>query len=348
MESRRRHLNYISLASVVSSLAVIFLHVNGVFWEFENAAYWKSANVIESVFYFAVPVFFMITGATLMDYRKRYSTAVFLKKRFVRTVIPYLGWVLFELVFCVYYLKTTDPGQVTLRYVVNGVINGSLGTGIFWFFMPLFGVYLCMPLLSAVEERLRTPMFSYLAVLAFVLHSLIPFVIDLFHMNLSFTFRLPGVGEYLFYCIVGYLLVQNELSPRWRGAIYLLSLFALGLHMSGTYVLSMTAGAVSTAFKGYLSAPCAVYSVGVFVFLKYAGRRLLANETLSRLVMFLKNYTLPFYLIHRFVHDVLITEFSIDPRSLAYRLIGPVVIVIIVIPLTDLMRKVPVLRRFVP
>ena len=34
MESRRRHLNYISLASVVSSLAVIFLHVNGVFWKF--------------------------------------------------------------------------------------------------------------------------------------------------------------------------------------------------------------------------------------------------------------------------------------------------------------------------
>ena len=43
----------------------------------------------------------MITGATLMDCRKRYSTAVFLKKRFTRTVIPYLGWVLFELVFCV-------------------------------------------------------------------------------------------------------------------------------------------------------------------------------------------------------------------------------------------------------
>ena len=57
--------------------------------------------MIESVFYSAVPVFFMITGATLMDCRKRYSTAVFLKKRFTRTVIPYLGWVLFELVFCV-------------------------------------------------------------------------------------------------------------------------------------------------------------------------------------------------------------------------------------------------------
>ncbi len=33
--------------------------------------------MLEVSFYWAVPVFFMLTGVTLLDYRKRYSTKVF-------------------------------------------------------------------------------------------------------------------------------------------------------------------------------------------------------------------------------------------------------------------------------
>lgn len=44
-------IEYISLASVVSALAVIFLHTNDCFWTFSTAGYWFSANIIESVFY---------------------------------------------------------------------------------------------------------------------------------------------------------------------------------------------------------------------------------------------------------------------------------------------------------
>ncbi len=35
---------------------------------------WVSANLLETIFYFALPVFFMISGATLLDYRSKYST----------------------------------------------------------------------------------------------------------------------------------------------------------------------------------------------------------------------------------------------------------------------------------
>lgn len=47
---------------------------------------------IEVLFYWAVPIFFMLTGATLMRYRERYDTKTFLLKRFQRTVIPFLAW----------------------------------------------------------------------------------------------------------------------------------------------------------------------------------------------------------------------------------------------------------------
>ncbi|MDD5922430.1 MAG: acyltransferase family protein, partial [Eubacteriales bacterium] len=83
---------WISAANVFATLAVVFLHCNGVFWTFPKGRLWYSSNFIETFFYWGVPVFFMISGATLMDYRRKYSTSHFLKKRFNRTFIPFIIW----------------------------------------------------------------------------------------------------------------------------------------------------------------------------------------------------------------------------------------------------------------
>ena len=75
-----KKLEYISILNVISAFAVIMLHTNGCFWDFSYERYWFTANIIEPVMYFAVPVFFMITGATLLDYKDRYSTEEFFLK----------------------------------------------------------------------------------------------------------------------------------------------------------------------------------------------------------------------------------------------------------------------------
>ncbi len=74
---------YIQILGVIACLAVVAMHVNGCFWQFSYDRYWITANIIECICYFAVPIFFMISGATLLNYRKRYTTAVFFKKRWL-------------------------------------------------------------------------------------------------------------------------------------------------------------------------------------------------------------------------------------------------------------------------
>lgn len=76
-----KNMKFITLESVIAAYSVITLHTNGVFWNFSYEHYWLTANIIECIFYFAVPIFFMITGATLLDYYERYSTREFLIKR---------------------------------------------------------------------------------------------------------------------------------------------------------------------------------------------------------------------------------------------------------------------------
>ena len=84
------NLFYITVLNVLSALAVVGLHTNGCFWEFSKERWWFTANIIESVLYFAVPVFFMITGATLLDYTKRCDTKTFFTRRLKKTVIPFV------------------------------------------------------------------------------------------------------------------------------------------------------------------------------------------------------------------------------------------------------------------
>lgn len=92
MASKCRDLNYIDYLTAISCLGVVFLHANGVFWSRPVGMVWISANVIESLFYFSAPVFFMLSGATLLGYRERYDTKTMLKRRFSRAVIPFLCW----------------------------------------------------------------------------------------------------------------------------------------------------------------------------------------------------------------------------------------------------------------
>ena len=71
---------YIQILGVIACLAVVAMHVNGCFWQFSYDRYWITANIIECICYFAVPIFFMISGATLLNYRKRYTSGIFQKK----------------------------------------------------------------------------------------------------------------------------------------------------------------------------------------------------------------------------------------------------------------------------
>ena len=82
---------YIDFLRIFSMLSVIMLHVVADLLRVKyGSVEWHFSNIITSVISVAVPVFFMISGATLINYNKRYTTKQFFSKRFKRTVIPFL------------------------------------------------------------------------------------------------------------------------------------------------------------------------------------------------------------------------------------------------------------------
>ena len=186
---------YIQILGVIACLAVVAMHVNGCFWQFSYDRYWITANIIECICYFAVPIFFMISGATLLNYRKRYTTAVFFKKRFGKTLVPFLIW---SVISAIWYYIVYHARPEGIREVVDGILNTRY-VDIYWFFPALFSVYLCIPILSCIPEKYRKRIFGYAILVYFVLEALAPLVCNLMHIEFNEGFEMPAVGGYLIY-----------------------------------------------------------------------------------------------------------------------------------------------------
>lgn len=266
-----KKINYLSLASIISSFAVVMLHTNEVFGIYSQEPYWIIANIIESVMYFAVPVFFMISGVTLIDYRERYTTKQYIMKRVQKTFIPFVFWSIVGIV----YLSIIGQWEIDLSIdgvitAINSIFNINI-LSIFWFFGPLFGIYLSIPFISSVAKEVRIRSFNYIILVTFIFNSFIPFVCKIFNIAYAGNIIVPVGSGYIIYVLLGYILHNVRIEKRQKLCIYVLAIVGVLLHIIGTQYLSFQAGTIIQTYKGYLNVPCIMYSMGVFLFFKDIG-----------------------------------------------------------------------------
>ncbi len=348
MSDADKNIHYITLAKVVAAVAVVYLHSNGCFWEFNSVAnWWKRSNIIECLFYFAVPIFFMITGITLIDYNKRYGLKEFFLRRFNKTVIPYIFWSLFGLLFNVYFLKSISVKVVTSAYVINGLFSGKI-VGIYWFFIALYSIYLCIPLFSSVEDRGKKEVFAYLILVSLLFNSLIPFILKITHSCIKYDFSVGVVSGLIIYPLIGYSIHNYQFSKRLKFVIYIFAILGLVSHIIGTYRLSIEAGKIVKIFKGYKNIPCIFYSTGVFLLIKEYGNVIMQVQLLNKIVNFLGHYTFAIYLVHIYVLKSMVKFFNINVHTILYILFSPIIAVMVSILIAFFIRKVPILKKVLP
>ncbi|MBQ7522197.1 MAG: acyltransferase, partial [Clostridia bacterium] len=251
MNNIKKDTSYITLLSVISCIAVIILHTNHVFWDFDLNNF-KSANIIESVFYFAVPIFFMISGANLINYNERYSTKEYFIKRLKKTVIPFCIWNM--IIFLQGNLHSGNIADINIKSIFQYMIKPP---NTYYFFIPLFCIYAVIPLFSAVTKEKRKFVFSYIVIVAFSVNILIPFLKDtVYYFNTGDYWHIGVCSGYAIYPVLGYLLKEYEWNRKIKTIIYLLALTGVLMQIIGTYRLSLRDGQISIIFKGYANLSC--------------------------------------------------------------------------------------------
>ena len=311
---------WVSILTAFSCIAVVYLHVNNIFWTHPTGWLWITSNIIECVFYFAVPVFLMISGYTLLDYRKKYNTKTFIKKRLIRTFIPFVFW---SSVFFFVYGK---------KDFFSSIINIKI-EHIYYFFPLLFACYLAIIFFSLVHNKKK--IFSWLFLWCFVSYSIIPFLEKSGTLYISDVWKNPIGCSYLLFIFLGYILGHTKFQKKERFLLYALGLIGLGFHMIGTHLATPPHGRVDMIFKNYENWPCVLYSAAIFVYFKHIDWSFIAKcKILTLLLETVASCSLGVYLLHGyFVYHLLPTIFTkfghkIVVNSDIYRIFAPPIIVL--------------------
>lgn len=252
---------YIRVLNVLACFAVVMLHCNGIFWSRPTGRLWVTSNFIEVTMYWAVPVFFMNAGVTNMEYRQKYTTREFLVRRFQKVGIPFVFWSLFSLMLS----AVSDGTRINASNIYASIANSAY-LSIYWFFVPLFAVYLSMPLLTVVLPEKRKHVFGYLISYAVLTISVFPLLCNLLHLKYNAAIQPPVAAAFMLYVLLGYWIHHYPLSKRCRYAIYMAGIAGWLLHFGGTLLLSGMQEGIPMTFKGYTNIPCVLYSTAVLLY----------------------------------------------------------------------------------
>lgn len=344
----KTYLKFLDILNVTAIVAVVAMHINNSFWHFADMPYWKVATFIETICYWAVPAFFMISGATLINYRKKYSTKIYARKRIVKTVIPFLFWNLFGIIYQV-LLHSKDVSILRPLNLLNSIFNSG-GNQIYWFFLPLFAIYMAIPVLTIVPEQLRKKTYIYMILLSFLTISVLPTVFKLLGGQFPQLLTTPISAGYIIYILLGYLAVNDfNFSAKQRIIIYFLGILGWFIRFFTIIKWSVRDGAINNAMGGYVNFPTVLYSFAVFTFIQYEVPKMKLYEKLNvTLLRKVSGASFGIYLIHIYIVDKMPQIFGFDYRSLLWRTFGVIGIYLLCLLIVLILKKIPFLRKIVP
>ena len=342
MKKNSERKTYIDILNIIAIISVIALHCNGIVHGNPNARAWNTSLIVECLCYFAVPVFFMLSGANLMNYRDKYDTKTFFKKRFVRVLIPFLFWSMF--MFCYKIFITHSITINGVKDFINAFFANKEETT-YYFFWNIIGLYLTMPLLSLVAKKENKKSLWFVCILYFVLNGFIPNILSLIGITYN-TGATVQLGGYIIFAILGYLLSQEEISKKYRLLFYISAIIGLVYRYSTTFILSKNAGYVVKTTWGYTSWHSILLACAIFVFIKSINLNKL-SEKCKNILAQIAGCSYGIFLIHQLVMSLERNILNINTACWEWRTFGIVTTYIISLSVVYILKKIPVIKRIV-
>lgn len=342
---------YFDILNIVATFGVVAMHCNGMVHTYRGGLGWVQAFSVDTLFYCAVPIFMMLTGANLLGYHKKYGTKEYFKRRFFRTVIPFLFWA------TVAYIWRYAAGRMEAPSSIADLVSAYLNTemmSIYWFFFALFSVYLAIPVLSRLvgeNKKENSTTLWYFVGMGFLFSFFLPSFLTMLGVEYNDAFMFPlSAGGYIVYAVLGYLVANHDFSQRNRIFIYVLGVASLLLHFVTTLVFSSETDGLYREFWGYINYPTFFYALAVFVFAKRVKwGRFFRSEKQVAVLTRMASASFGVYLIHMFViEDVMLVGLGIPHESLFLRLAAPFLVYLFCVLVSILFKKIPGLKHIMP
>lgn len=340
-KQKQNRVLYFDVLNILACISVVFLHHNSLVHSFEDSLAWRESLVVECAFYWAVPVFLMISGANLLNYREKYSTVVFLKKRVLRTVIP---WIIWSVVFLIW---KTQTGQMelktkTVRHILGLILNYKIES-VYWFFGALFACYLAIPVFSVIVKERKV--LWYVVGLNFGLLSVLPVLKTWF--GFSWGLDVPVVGSLFIYILLGYLLATEQVDKSKRIFLYILGFAGFAFRLIYTYIFSMQNQKTDTSIKGYVIFHSVFLAIAVFEWGKNVRWEKWIPRKVIKWIPTISSCSFGIYLLHKMVMYYERTALGLSLQSHIWRFAMVPVTYLISLGIIFLLKKIPYVGKWI-
>ncbi|MFD2603115.1 acyltransferase [Flavobacterium suzhouense] len=332
-------IEWIENLRVLATLSVITLHVAAPgTYNIQTVPFtdWWISAIFESL-RFCVPVFVMITGALLLN--KDYETSVFLKKKLVHILYPFLLYSLIYICFS-YNLKRliTEQNFIDfLKHCFYSLKNGSYYH--LWYIYMLIGLYIMTPIIRSYVKSANKKNIKYFLFLWLIYNFIKGYALNDLFPNLYF----PVAIDYLGYFILGHYLYKYPIDKRKLG----FAMFVIGTLSSFLIIFyfGYTKNEMRDLYFGYNTLNVVIQSIGAYLWIYNSKIR---NPLATKFRDILSQHSYSIYLAHALVLTIMINN------RFTWNIVNPVVgIISSVLFCTTatlvaciILKKIPVIGKF--
>ena len=300
MERKPYRTEWLDTLRALATLGVIIIHVSSPLVNMafpKNLPFWWIGNVVDSAVRFAVPIFLMLSGTTLLG--KDEPAGQFYKKRMLRVLLPFIFWFV---IYCVFrWTQLPAKGQPTALFsILKWGFSLFLKEGIskhFWYIYMILFLYLFVPWLGKgvrclKDSTILSLLFTWI-VLTFLLRT-IP--LNLYSWSGDYATKILGYFLHAGYLLLGFYLSKLGIpTPKIRGGALLLFLLTILLSAGFAYYFSQRAHKVSLSVYSYLGLNTILQSSAVYILFKDSRIKNLYFISLRNLI---SSYSFGIYLVH--------------------------------------------------
>lgn len=220
-----KRIEYIDLLRIIACFLVIVNHTNSTI--FQNSTpyvpqWWYSISFF-LLSRIAVPIFIMITGATVLNKQEDY------KKSFKRVLRAVLVLILFSLIY--YCRKTLRNDNFSLKDFFLQIYNKPI-TNAYWYMYLYIGILIMIPFIRKMVKDMKKKDFFVFFIISLFINSTWP-IFTHYQPALAFNsnFDMPLFESYICYLLLGYYLFNYSNKSRGKFILALLG-FGMGLAVS--------------------------------------------------------------------------------------------------------------------
>lgn len=315
----------------------------------------RSATVFDKFIYngvqhwshFAVPVFLMISGYLLLDSRREigYKKAI---TKYAWRMVAVLLTVGTVFAWMEIFFSTKSFAPSGLFAALWNTVQGDTWKHL-WYLYTLVGLYLVLPVIRSIFDRLSTRELDIFLGLLFFFGSIMPMITSFTGFKLGVT--LPICSIYLFYFMIGRRIgIMEKERIGQTVSITIFGLLSLGLFACAyfEYYLNIAELEKVTVY----SSPVVVLT-GIFLFYATKNMDVKLSKTYSggvkTCIQHLANNSFGIYIFHMLWVNIIYKVVKFNPLEYGVWVIIPMMLLILVASdlTTIVYKKVPYIGKFI-